>query len=372
MVNVIGKRCDHADGCSKQPHFGQPGSPANRCASHKDPDMVYLNMKRCDDPDGCSKQASFGLPGGLRSRCATHKDTDMVYLARGSRATRSSSGGLGTPREPGHGPVPLLDGGNMPGARKKPRQAATVPASLPIRQPAAGTTGSGRSCKRSRGMVQALLPQATQAEMAGPSAEAPPPPSAITTVNPRRRLSRLAAASTTMAGPNCSGGQGIPVPTAPSAAPPAPPRAKAGASGAEPHVTTGRANPLQLRDVHRRRGAKKTRAPVVPFPPVIRAAGSSGAPPSGEESAPLAGAAAGTRSGAARGTGIRVMRPAVAPAAAKGIHSGRGAAAAKGIHSGRGAAAAKGIHSGRGAKAAQAPHRLFEDGQNKRYAVIRS
>ena len=195
-------------------------------------------------------------------------------------------------------------------------------------------------------MMQALrLPPATQAGLAGPSAEAPsPPPSAITTVNPRRRLPRLAAVTTTLAGPSCSGGQGIPEPTAPLAAPQAPPGAEAGASGAEPAVTTGRANPLQLRDVHRGGVARKARVPAAPFPPVIRAEGSTCAPSCGEESAPLAGAAAGTRSGAARGSGNRAMGPAAA------------------------AAAAKGGHTGRGVEAVPAPHRPFGDGQNKRCA----
>ena len=138
-------------------------------------------------------------------------------------------------------------------------------------------------------MMQALrLPQATQAGLAGPSGEATPPPSAITTVNPRRRLPRLAAVTTTLAGPSCSGGQGIPEPTAPSAAPPAPPGAEAGASGAGPHVTTGRADPLQLKDVRRGGVGRKARVQGLPALALINMERPSGAPPSGEELAPLA------------------------------------------------------------------------------------
>ena len=254
--------------------------------------MVYQNMKRCDHPDGCSKHAGFGLRGGPRTRCANHKDPGMVNLARRPLATLSPSSGLGASREPGHGPAPPSGGSNMPAAQqilssslsatrgtgKRPRQAALAPASLPIRQPAADTTGSGSTRRRPRGVKQAVLPQATQAGLAGPSAEAPPsPPQAITTV-------------------------------------------------------------------HRGGVARKARVPAAPFPTVIRADISSGAPPCGEESAPLAGAAAGTRSRAARGTGIRATGPAAT------------------------AAAAKRIHSGRGVKAAQATHRPFGDGQNKRCA----
>ena len=43
MVDVGSKRCDHPDGCSKRTHFGQPGSPATRCATHKEPGMVSIN-----------------------------------------------------------------------------------------------------------------------------------------------------------------------------------------------------------------------------------------------------------------------------------------------------------------------------------------
>ena len=58
MVYRRNKRCDHADGCSKQPHFGQPGSRATRCATHKEPGMVDLH---CDHADGCGNSRQGAL-----------------------------------------------------------------------------------------------------------------------------------------------------------------------------------------------------------------------------------------------------------------------------------------------------------------------
>ena len=365
MVDLYSKLCDHAAGCSKQPSFGRSGGSRTRCLAHKEPGMVRLKS--------CPRARSSPSSGPGTSSPHHEHGPMMLDTAGGSTVSGGTGGGRGArrvrsvPAVASGGPAALLSrsisttavsrrqvpaanpasspcsAGAAAGIGKRPRQAAPAPALLPIRQPAAGTTGSGSSCKRLRGMMQALrLPQATQAGLAGPSGEATPPPSAITTVNPRRRLPRLAAVTTTLAGPSCSGGQGIPEPTAPLAAPQAPPGAEAGARGAGPHVTTGRADPLQLKDKRRGGVGRKARVQGSPALPLINMERPSGAPPSGEESASLAGAAAGTRSGAAGASGNRAMGPAAASAAAKGIHSGRGA------------------------KVAQARHRPFGDGPNKR------
>ena len=105
MVDVGSKRCDHPDGCSKRTHFGQPGSPATRCATHKEPGMVSINGKHCNHPGGCSKEPSFGHPGGPRTRCATHKQPDMVCLISRSRARGSPSGVPDTAQDAEHRPV---------------------------------------------------------------------------------------------------------------------------------------------------------------------------------------------------------------------------------------------------------------------------
>ena len=72
MVNVNGKCCDHPDGCSKHPHFGQPGSPANRCATHKEPGMVRLDR----NPHARSSPSS-----GLCTSSHHERRPAMLYTA---------------------------------------------------------------------------------------------------------------------------------------------------------------------------------------------------------------------------------------------------------------------------------------------------
>ena len=47
MEHVTGKRCDHPDGCSKEPAYGFPDGKAFRCAGHKEAGMENLRSKRC-------------------------------------------------------------------------------------------------------------------------------------------------------------------------------------------------------------------------------------------------------------------------------------------------------------------------------------
>ena len=255
------------------------------------------------------------------------------------------------------------------GIGKRSRQDASVPAPVPNKQQAAGGEGSTR--KRPRGMAQALIPQAvpagpsagphpqppphiatmdaTQTAPACPSAvrAPPPPPSAAA---PRRPLHRLAAVSVPLVDPSCGAVLGIPAAViTPPTAPPGLPIAKAGG-----RPTTGRADLLQLGDVHREVA-----------PPVISVGG-----PSGEEPDLSAGAAF-RRPRAAHGSDIQAERPAVAPVV-DGLHSTEGeqTADARLLHrrpSPR--APADGAPS-----QLQAPTGLIVDSPNKRYghALINS
>ena len=80
-VDVVSRKCDHPDGCSKLPRFGIPGSKTRtRCAPHKEDGMVDVVSRKCDHPDGCSKLPSFGIPGSkIPTRCAAHKEEGMAY-----------------------------------------------------------------------------------------------------------------------------------------------------------------------------------------------------------------------------------------------------------------------------------------------------
>jgi hypothetical protein len=95
MVNVNAKVCEH-DGCTKQPHFNDPGERAGRfCAAHKLDGMVDVKNKVCEH-DGCSKAPNFNNPGERARRfCAAHKLAGMVNLgAKRAAAVRDGTDAL--------------------------------------------------------------------------------------------------------------------------------------------------------------------------------------------------------------------------------------------------------------------------------------
>ena len=251
MVDVISKRCDHPDGCSKRPYFGQPGSRVKRCTTHKEPGMVGLYRKRCDHPDasgpGTSPHLEHGpvMPNtavgsavsgrltigcmaggrgarGVRSVPATASSGPAALLSRGIRMLAASrkqvlaanptssvspagaARGIGKRSRqdaPVPAPVPtssLSPAGATRGLSKRSRQDASVPVSEPNKQQAAG--GDGRSHKRTRGMVQALSPQPSPAGLSAIALPPPPPHSAATDTN------------TTQAAPTAGPSAGAPPP----------------------------------------------------------------------------------------------------------------------------------------------------------------
>ena len=71
-------KCRHAEGCSRQPTYGQADGRGGRyCAAHRHANHTNLKARLCAFRDdilgGCPKRASYG-PSGLRPvMCAQHR-----------------------------------------------------------------------------------------------------------------------------------------------------------------------------------------------------------------------------------------------------------------------------------------------------------
>ena len=78
MENVVSRRCEHPDGCSKHAYFRLRGSKKpTRCAAHKEDGMEDVK-RTCEHPDGYYKGARFGYPGSKPVLCSTHKEVGMA------------------------------------------------------------------------------------------------------------------------------------------------------------------------------------------------------------------------------------------------------------------------------------------------------
>lgn len=75
MINVINKRCTHAEGCTKRPCFNFKGSQTGvYCRQHAEESMVDVMKKRCTHADGCTNYPSWGYwADGKTSVCTSHK-----------------------------------------------------------------------------------------------------------------------------------------------------------------------------------------------------------------------------------------------------------------------------------------------------------
>ncbi|CAM9289851.1 unnamed protein product [Discosporangium mesarthrocarpum] len=95
FVNVHNKICP-GKGCSKRPHYGNPGGKAMFCVTHKEPSMVNIHGRRCNHA-GCSKQPTFGHVGAKPTRCAGHREAGMVDVVYRSCEHGDCDKGVGTP-----------------------------------------------------------------------------------------------------------------------------------------------------------------------------------------------------------------------------------------------------------------------------------
>ena len=83
MINIQIRKCDHPEGCTTIPSFGFPGrnSQATMCFLHKDIDMENLVLKRKCTQSQCIKSAAFGFRGDKKAtKCAEHKEKNMINI----------------------------------------------------------------------------------------------------------------------------------------------------------------------------------------------------------------------------------------------------------------------------------------------------
>jgi len=82
-VNLLSKKC-RADGCNKQPYFGDPVSREPLwCNMHKAHGHEDVKNRRCCHPHGCTRHPAYGdLLVGVASYCKQHKAPTHVSLLK--------------------------------------------------------------------------------------------------------------------------------------------------------------------------------------------------------------------------------------------------------------------------------------------------
>ena len=89
-TNLISKQC-LADGCAKQPYFGDRIARVPLyCKKHKADDHEDVKNRRCYHPHGCTRHPAYGDPrSGVPSFCHAHKaPSDILLLATGAKPSR--------------------------------------------------------------------------------------------------------------------------------------------------------------------------------------------------------------------------------------------------------------------------------------------
>ena len=89
-TNLISKQC-LADGCAKQPYFGDRIARVPLyCKKHKADDHEDVKNRRCYHPHGCTRHPAYGDPcSGVASFCHAHKaPSDILLLATGAKLSR--------------------------------------------------------------------------------------------------------------------------------------------------------------------------------------------------------------------------------------------------------------------------------------------
>ena len=89
-TNLISKQC-LADGCAKQPYFGDRIARVPLyCKKHKADDHEDVKNRRCYHPHGCTRHPAYGDPrSGVASFCHAHKaPSDILLLATGAKPSR--------------------------------------------------------------------------------------------------------------------------------------------------------------------------------------------------------------------------------------------------------------------------------------------
>ena len=81
MINLIDKSCcfisSNGTGCTKQPHFGLPGSSATYCRDHATDDMIDVKNRKCY-AKGCSCQPNFNFPYEKKGKyCSEHAQGEV-------------------------------------------------------------------------------------------------------------------------------------------------------------------------------------------------------------------------------------------------------------------------------------------------------
>ena len=79
--NLLSKRC-RADGCTKQPYFGDPATRIPLwCNTHKASGHQDVKNRRCYHPHGCTRHPAYGdASTGLASYCFRHKAPAHVLI----------------------------------------------------------------------------------------------------------------------------------------------------------------------------------------------------------------------------------------------------------------------------------------------------
>lgn len=78
--NLLSKKC-RAEGCSKQPYFGDPVARIPLwCNQHKPLGHEDVKNRRCCHPHGCTRHPAYGDPGGIAAYCLQHKAPSHIPL----------------------------------------------------------------------------------------------------------------------------------------------------------------------------------------------------------------------------------------------------------------------------------------------------
>ena len=99
MVSVSRRRCK-AEGCSKQPSLGMPGTNTlEYCAQHASDSMINVKSKACK-MEGCGRRLPYGVAGTKTGKyCTQHTPDGMVDVksrkCRTRGCGRKSSFGVG-------------------------------------------------------------------------------------------------------------------------------------------------------------------------------------------------------------------------------------------------------------------------------------
>ena len=79
-LNLLSKKC-RAEGCSKQPYFGDPVARVPLwCNKHKPPGHEDVKNRRCCHPYGCTRHPAYGEPSGIATYCLQHKAPNHIPL----------------------------------------------------------------------------------------------------------------------------------------------------------------------------------------------------------------------------------------------------------------------------------------------------